>query len=105
MAQTERTVYEADEPFHLGHRIRRAREAVNQDIQTFAETVGIHRDTLAKYEQTGVAKRAALISIAWATPARLEWLETGELPWRKPVSGPKHDVAGTVTDIFTRKAV
>ena len=52
-------------------------------MQTFAEKVGIHRDTLAKYEETGGAKRAALISIAWNTPVRLEWLETGELPYLK----------------------
>lgn len=72
-----------EDPFHVGHRIRRAREAVGQDRQTFAETIGVHRDTLAKYEDTGKVKRSALISIQWATPARLEWLETGELPWRK----------------------
>ena len=71
------------QPFHMGDRIRKARELVNQDRQTFAETIGIHRDTLAKYEDTGKAKRSALISIAWSTPVRLEWLETGELPFLK----------------------
>lgn len=71
------------QPFHMGDRIRKAREFVGMDRQTFAETVGIHRDTLAKYEETGKAKRSALISIAWASKARLEWLETGALPWRE----------------------
>jgi DNA-binding XRE family transcriptional regulator len=70
-----------EQPFHSGDRIRKAREYVGQDRQTFAETIGIHRDTLAKYEETGKAKRSALISIAWASKVRLEWLETGELPW------------------------
>lgn len=47
-----------EQPFHLGDRIRKAREHVDMDRQTFAETVGIHRDTLAKYEETGKAKRS-----------------------------------------------
>ena len=71
--------------------MRKAREYVGQDRQTFAETIGIHRDTLAKYEETGKAKRSTLISVAWATPVRLEWLESGALPWldneKAPVRG------------------
>lgn len=83
MAQTARTApAPAEQPFHLGDRIRKARETTGQDRQTFAETVGIHRDTLAKYEDTGVAKRSALISVAWASGVRLQWLESGALPWR-----------------------
>ena len=72
-----------EQPFHMGDRIRKARELVDMDRQTFAETIGIHRDTLAKYEDSGKAKRSALITIAWATPVRLEWLESGELPFLK----------------------
>ncbi|GAA3948257.1 helix-turn-helix transcriptional regulator [Microbacterium soli] len=70
-----------ENPFHSGDRIRKAREHIGQDRQTFAATVGLHRDTLAKYEDGGKAKRSALISIAWATGTRLEWLEDGVLPW------------------------
>lgn len=77
---TSSTEYDA-QPFHAGDRIRKAREYVNQDRQTFAETVGIHRDTLAKYEETGKAKRPVLLAVAMATGVRQEWLETGELPW------------------------
>lgn len=84
MAQTaHRTPAPAEQPFHMGDRIRKAREHVGMDRQTFAETIGIHRDTLAKYEETGRAKKSALISVAWNTPVRLEWLESGALPWLK----------------------
>lgn len=72
-----------EQPFHVGDRMRKARELVGADRQTFAETLGIHRDTLAKYEESGKAKRSVLISVAWNTPVRLEWLESGELPWLK----------------------
>jgi DNA-binding XRE family transcriptional regulator len=82
MAHAKKTQQEIPEqPFHSGDRIRKARELTGMDRQTFAETIGIHRDTLAKYEETGKAKRSTLIIVAWATPARLEWLECGELPW------------------------
>lgn len=87
----------ADQPFHMGDRIRKARGSVGQDRQTFAETIGIHRDTLAKYEETGKAKRSALISIAWATGVRVEWLQTGELPWRAKES-PRPEGPGGGTD-------
>lgn len=104
-AKSERPVT-YDQPFHLGDRIRKARELTGQDRQTFAESIGIHRDTLAKYEETGVAKRAALISITWNTRVRLEWLETGALPWLKddddngpttPANEMKHDGDATGT--------
>ena len=96
-----------DQPFHAGDRIRKARELIGEDRQTFAETIGVHRDTLAKYEETGTAKRTALISIAWNTPVRLEWLETGELPWLKsdlpdsprPVIDVKNEGLGRITEV------
>jgi DNA-binding XRE family transcriptional regulator len=85
MANTKRNLDVDPSPFHMGDRIRKARELTKQDRQTFADTIGIHRDTLAKYEETGITKRAALISVAWNTPVRLQWLESGELPWLKEV--------------------
>lgn len=98
------------QPFHAGDRIRKARELTGMDRQTFAEKVGIHRDTLAKYEETGKAKRSALISIAWATPVELGWLETGALPWLKseapdPNMPPKdYKAAGSYTDLAAYRA-
>lgn len=80
---TQREDRSSDQPFHLGDRIRKAREHIGQDRQTFAENVGIHRDTLAKYEESGRAKRPVLLAVAMATGVRQEWLETGELPWLK----------------------
>lgn len=74
---------EPSQPFHTGDRVRKARELVGEDRLTFAETIGVHRETLARYEESGKVKRSVLIAIAWHTPVRLEWLETGELPWLK----------------------
>lgn len=72
----------AADPFHMGDRIRKAREHTGMDRQEFAHAVGIHRETLSKYENTGHGvKRPAMLSIAMSSGVRLEWLETGELPW------------------------
>lgn len=72
----------AADPFHMGDRIRKARDHVGMNRQDFANAVGIHRATLGKYEDTGEGvKHPALLSIAVATGVRLKWLETGELPW------------------------
>lgn len=101
MAQTAHTQPAPEQPFHMGDRIRKARELTGQDRQTFAETVGIHRDTLAKYEETGKAKRSALISIAWATPVRLEWLESGMLPWLKSDESPQVSVKTSHFGVLT----
>lgn len=85
------------QPFHVGDRIRKAREHIGQDRQTFAETVGIHRDTLAKYEETGKARRIALVSIGLASGVRLEWLETGMLPWLEVQGGTQKGPASEET--------
>lgn len=72
----------AADPFHKGDRIRKARERTGMNRQDFASAVGIHRATLGKYEDTGEGvKRPAMLSIALASGVRLEWLESGELPW------------------------
>lgn len=113
MGQTERiTPAPVEQPFHLGDRIRKAREHAGYDRQTFAELVGIHRDTLAKYEETGRAKRSALISVAWNSRVRLEWLETGALPWlegdnvrSRPLSESKQTTLAPVTRIQDRRNV
>lgn len=111
MAQAKKHETQETQPFHAGDRIRKAREYIDQDRQTFAETIGIHRDTLAKYEETGKAKRSVLISVAWNTPVSLEWLESGELPWLKVGPGGLEPPTSTVeygrlADIlpFERKA-
>ena len=79
----------AANPFHMGDRIRKARERTGMNRQDFAHAVGIHRETLAKYEDTGHGvKRPALLSIAMSSGVRQEWLETGELPWLKTEEGP-----------------
>lgn len=71
------------QPFHIGDRMRKARESAGFDRQRFAATVGIHRDTIMRNEEGRTKpKRSTLIAVAWATGVRLEWLESGQLPWR-----------------------
>ena len=68
--------------FHKGDRIRKARELAGfDDATSFASEVGIDRGALKRYEKTGkVPRRSTMIAIAWYTPVRLEWLETGHGP-------------------------
>lgn len=99
-----------EQPFHMGWRIRLAREYIGQDISTFAETIGVHRETLSKYETTGAVKPIVLRAIALSTGARLEWLQTGQLPWLREDAGRsvndlKQVSHGTITDIFTRESL
>lgn len=70
------------EPFHQGDRIRKARELAGfSDTTSFAQHAGIDRGALKRYEATGrVPRRSTLIAIAWFTPVRLEWIETGNGP-------------------------
>lgn len=95
---TVRRIHEtgAADPFHMGDRIRKAREHTGMDRQEFAHAVGIHRETLSKYETTGHGiKRPAMLSIAMSSGVRLEWLETGELPWLNdmPDNGPTRRIS------------
>lgn len=78
------------QPFHMGDRIRKAREFAGfRDVRAFSEATGLDRGSLGRYEATGkVPRRSALIAIAWHTPVRLEWLETGQGRVFKEDSGP-----------------
>ena len=69
-------------PFHMGDRIRKARELAGyMDLRSFATATELDRGALGRYEATGnVPRRSTLITIAWHTPVRLEWLETGKGP-------------------------
>jgi transcriptional regulator with XRE-family HTH domain len=77
------------ELFHKGDRIRKARELAGfDDVSSFASAAGIDRGALKRYEKTGtVPRRSTMIAIAWYTPVRLEWLETGHGPVFKDDDG------------------
>jgi transcriptional regulator with XRE-family HTH domain len=67
--------------FHLGDRLRKAREATGLDMKTFAEQVGVSRDTLRHYE-TGatIPRRPVLLSIAMRTGFTVDQLTDWEHP-------------------------
>jgi hypothetical protein len=77
------------ELFHKGDRIRKARELAGfEDTTSFAIAAGIDRGALKRYEKTGIVpRRSTMIAIAWFTPCRLEWIETGHGPVFKDDDG------------------
>lgn len=85
--------------FTLGDRLRKARELTGLDRKQFAEHIGIHRDSIAKYETDRTRPRPPILA-AWsmATHVDLEWIRGGAGPntdpsdYKAPVScrrGPK----------------
>jgi transcriptional regulator with XRE-family HTH domain len=72
--------------FSMGDRLRKARELTGLEKQVFAEQIGIHRDSLTKYESDRQAPRPPVL-MAWAlaTGVDLEWLKTGA---EEQTSGP-----------------
>ena len=68
-----------DPTFHAGDRLRKAREHAGQyALNHFAERIGIHRDTLMRYERTGLKIKApTFLAYAVATGVRVEWLRYG----------------------------
>ena len=64
--------------FTMGDRLRKARELTGMDRKEFAETIGIHRDSLAKYEADKQPPRPPVVA-AWAlsTGVDVGWLRTG----------------------------
>lgn len=64
--------------FTRGDRLRKARELAGYDRQQFAALIGIHRESLAKYESDRQAPRPPVLS-AWAlaTGVDLAWLRDG----------------------------
>lgn len=76
--------------FTMGDRLRKARELTGLDRKQFAETIGIHRDSVAKYEAEGCTRKPVLESWARHTHVRIEWLENGDAP--QP-SGPEGNLS------------
>lgn len=68
--------------FGLSDRLRKAREEAGiHEKQEFADLVGIHRDSVARYEAgKSVPRRPVLAAWAMATGVDLDWLTNGETP-------------------------
>ena len=67
--------------FHLGDRVRKAREYASLDQTHLGEIAGISRTTIARIEQgKNVPRRPTILAIAIATGVDREWLETGNTP-------------------------
>lgn len=62
----------------MGVRLRLSRETTGLDRSAFAERIGIHRDSLAKYETDRAVPRPPVLG-AWAlaTGVDLGWIRTG----------------------------
>lgn len=67
--------------FHMGDRLRKAREITGQTQGAFARTLGVARNTVSRAE-LGQTHPHRLVLREWAraTGVSLEWLETGEVP-------------------------
>ncbi|MFN3708793.1 helix-turn-helix domain-containing protein [Microcella sp.] len=66
--------------FTKGDRLRKARELTGLDQKAFAETMGLHRDSVRKYETTGQIKKYVLKAWAEETGVDEDWLEHGDEP-------------------------
>ena len=72
----------------MGDRLRKARELTGQDRQAFAETIGIHRDSLTKYETDKQPPKSPVVT-AWALATGVDpkWLKTGAMEADSPTPG------------------
>lgn len=79
----------------MADRLRKARETTGMDAQTFAEHVGISRNTVSNYEQGRTHRISRPMLAAWsmATGVPLEWLEHGTLTATPPPGGGQHTEA------------
>ena len=69
--------------FHVGDRLRKAREATGLDRQTFADEIGQSRKTVSAYENwvdLKAPRESTLRQWSMATGVSLHWLKTGEQP-------------------------
>lgn len=75
--------------FHVGDRLRKARELRGLDRTQLADELGISRKTLAAYETwTGLKapREQTLRQWSMATGVSLHWLKTGEQPPDGPLA-------------------
>jgi transcriptional regulator with XRE-family HTH domain len=67
--------------FSMGDRLRKAREHAGLEQVDLAKTLGIHRQTISRYERNAAMPIASVI-VVWAlvTQVDLLWLQTGCTP-------------------------
>src|SRR5690625_4929768 len=67
--------------FHIGDRLRKAREHAGIGPGQFADEIGVSRNTVTNYERGHVKPRKIVLN-AWAmrTGVPLHWIQTGEDP-------------------------
>lgn len=88
---TDAAISTTRDPWTVGDRIRKLREDAGfyDNRNGFASLIGVHRDSLGKYERSAEAPKTAVVnSIVLATGARPEWILRGELPVYKADAGP-----------------
>jgi transcriptional regulator with XRE-family HTH domain len=78
--------------FTRGDRLRKAREIMGLDRSQFADLIGIHRDSVARYEKGTKVRPIVLRAWSEVTGVDRAWLEHGdEAPsdYKSDVSAPK----------------
>lgn len=72
------TAISVDFEFHMGDRLRKAREHTELDASAFAEMIGVSRDSIRSYER-GITRPRRPVLAAWAvaTGYPVDWLVTG----------------------------
>jgi len=66
----------------VGDRLRKARETTSLDAETFADEIGVHRDTVSNYEKGRTKRHSRAVLNQWVmrTGVSLVWIKTGETP-------------------------
>jgi transcriptional regulator with XRE-family HTH domain len=83
--------------FSFGDRLRKARELAGYDRTAIGEVLGIHRQTIARYE-SDLAKPSSSVVVVWSllTQVDLSWIQTGQCTPRDSNSEP----TGLESEIF-----
>lgn len=63
--------------FTAGDRLRKARELLGLDQESFADKLGVSRGTVSNYERNATTNRRPIVLRTWAlaTGVSLDWLE------------------------------
>jgi transcriptional regulator with XRE-family HTH domain len=74
--------------FHLGDRLRKAREATGLDAKAFSAEIGVSRESLRKYEAgTTTPRRPVLVAVAMRTGFTVDQLTGAD---HSPDTSPDH---------------
>lgn len=74
--------------FTLGDRLRKAREVADMTQGDMANTLGIGRRSVSRYEDgTQMPRRGVVMAWSMATGVPLEWLQSGQMSHPDPPGG------------------